>query len=241
MFLCDLMNFLVLMFGFSAFSVRNIGSYSHINHSEWTVLIFPAITEWWWFSKLLKWGPSPNSIFVNVADAVCVIDHWSSTIPSPEYERKNHFPCGISDRCSCVAVSFHAFVPWSTISCDYLATNAVLFHQMRLLPSVGLPNTVRLPETCFRQLCQQWILLDALASVWIVWLLWANGINLFMNHFVFVVVSHYSYQMIPFLTEARTLLDWICIKTSLTLYEWFKMEDIYSDMFSIKVRKDRHA
>lgn len=43
--------------------------------------------------------------------------------------------------------------------------------------------------------------------------------------------------MIPFLSEARTLLDWICIKTSLTLYEWFKMEDIYSDLFVIKVRK----
>lgn len=42
--------------------------------------------------------------------------------------------------------------------------------------------------------------------------------------------------MIPFLSEARTLLDWICIKTSLTLYEWFKMEDIYSDMFVIKVK-----
>lgn len=43
--------------------------------------------------------------------------------------------------------------------------------------------------------------------------------------------------MIPFLSEARTLLDWICIKTSLTLYEWFKMEDIYTDIFTIKVRK----
>lgn len=43
--------------------------------------------------------------------------------------------------------------------------------------------------------------------------------------------------MIPFLSEARTLLDWICIKTSLSLYEWFKMEDIYSDNFTIKVSK----
>lgn len=41
--------------------------------------------------------------------------------------------------------------------------------------------------------------------------------------------------MIPFLSEARTLLDWICIKTSLSLYEWFKMEDIYSAMFILKV------
>lgn len=54
--------------------------------------------------------------------------------------------------------------------------------------------------------------------------------------FSFYFFSHCnSYKRIPFLPEARTLLDWICIKTSLTLKEWFKMEDINSDMFIIKV------
>lgn len=66
---------------------------------------------------------------------------------------------------------------------------------------------------------------------------WLHQMKLFSTVCFFFFRLNCSYQMIPFLSEARTLLDWICIKTSLTLYEWFKMEDIYSDMFVIKVRK----
>lgn len=60
-------------------------------------------------------------------------------------------------------------------------------------------------------------------------------VKVWIDSQVFVYFHLHSYKRIPFLPEARTLLDWICIKTSLTLKEWFKMEDIYSDTFLIKV------
>lgn len=45
----------------------------------------------------------------------------------------------------------------------------------------------------------------------------------------------FSFHFIPFLSESRTLLDWICSKTSLSLSDWFKMEDIFKEVFILKV------
>lgn len=40
---------------------------------------------------------------------------------------------------------------------------------------------------------------------------------------------------IPFLFELRTLMDWIWTDTSMTLMDWLKMEDIFANVFLLKV------
>lgn len=38
----------------------------------------------------------------------------------------------------------------------------------------------------------------------------------------------------PFLYELRTFMDWVCTDTTMTLFDWLKMEDIFSNIFFIK-------
>lgn len=45
-------------------------------------------------------------------------------------------------------------------------------------------------------------------------------------------------QAIPFLLELRSVLDWVCTKTTLTLSHWLKMEDIYANVFILKCWRD---
>lgn len=45
-----------------------------------------------------------------------------------------------------------------------------------------------------------------------------------------------GYRAIPFVYELRTLLDWTITKTSLTFFEWLKLEDIYANLFLVKCR-----
>lgn len=40
------------------------------------------------------------------------------------------------------------------------------------------------------------------------------------------------FQGLPFLYELRVLLDWACTETSLTLYKWFKLEDVRASLYS---------
>ena len=41
-------------------------------------------------------------------------------------------------------------------------------------------------------------------------------------------------MLIPFLYELRTILDWLCTDTTMTLFDWLKMEDIFANTYSIK-------
>lgn len=45
-----------------------------------------------------------------------------------------------------------------------------------------------------------------------------------------------GYRAIPFVYELRTLLDWTITKTSLTFFEWLKLEDVYANLFLVKCR-----
>lgn len=40
---------------------------------------------------------------------------------------------------------------------------------------------------------------------------------------------------IPFLMELRTLMDWVWTDTSMTLFDWLKMEDIFQNVYQLKV------
>lgn len=48
------------------------------------------------------------------------------------------------------------------------------------------------------------------------------------------VNSRYGYKfynIVPYFFEMRTLLDWICSDSSLSVSDWFKMEEIMQNMF----------
>ncbi|PKA54847.1 hypothetical protein AXF42_Ash000682 [Apostasia shenzhenica] len=42
------------------------------------------------------------------------------------------------------------------------------------------------------------------------------------------------YRALPFLYELRCVLDWSCTTTSLTMYDWLKLEDINASLFLVK-------
>lgn len=41
-------------------------------------------------------------------------------------------------------------------------------------------------------------------------------------------------MMTPFLFELRTLMDWIWTESTMPLFEWLKMEDIFANIFELK-------
>ncbi|CAI0551073.1 unnamed protein product [Linum tenue] len=46
------------------------------------------------------------------------------------------------------------------------------------------------------------------------------------------------YRALPFLYELRCVLDWSCTTTSLTMYDWLKLEDIHASLFLVKCDAD---
>lgn len=52
------------------------------------------------------------------------------------------------------------------------------------------------------------------------------------------------YRSLPFLFELRCILDWSCSTTSLTMYDWLKLEDIYASLFLVqcdaKLSREKH-
>lgn len=42
-------------------------------------------------------------------------------------------------------------------------------------------------------------------------------------------------MLTPFLFELRTLMDWIWTDSSMPLFEWLKMEDIFASIYELKV------
>ncbi|KAK0162943.1 hypothetical protein PV327_006669 [Microctonus hyperodae] len=42
------------------------------------------------------------------------------------------------------------------------------------------------------------------------------------------------FMMVPFLFELRAVMDWIWTDTSMTIMDWFKMEDIFANIYQIK-------
>ncbi|KAK7258817.1 hypothetical protein RIF29_24404 [Crotalaria pallida] len=52
------------------------------------------------------------------------------------------------------------------------------------------------------------------------------------------VLGFRLYRAIPFLYELRCVLDWSCTTTSLTMYDWLKLEDIHASLFLVKCDAD---
>lgn len=43
----------------------------------------------------------------------------------------------------------------------------------------------------------------------------------------------------PFLFELRTLMDWIWTDSSMPLFEWLKMEDIFANIYELKCSREK--
>ncbi|CDY55519.1 BnaA04g29450D [Brassica napus] len=50
-------------------------------------------------------------------------------------------------------------------------------------------------------------------------------------------INYYGYRLyraLPFLYELRCVLDWSCTATSLTMYDWLKLEDVNASLYLVK-------
>lgn len=47
-------------------------------------------------------------------------------------------------------------------------------------------------------------------------------------------IAFKTYRNVPFLYELRAILDWTITKTSLDLFQWFKLEDAYANLYEVK-------
>lgn len=161
-FVCDLINFFVLMFGFSTFSVskNNIFFGNQIFFPKksnsrfflqikYLIVYLIAITIWRRRWKLFERRSNSYSVFGNIIGSIYVIDYWSSALSPAKHERQNNISHHFGDRCARLAVSFYALVPRKAITRRHLAADAILFHKMCILLAIGLSNTLWLSKASF--------------------------------------------------------------------------------------------
>jgi len=47
------------------------------------------------------------------------------------------------------------------------------------------------------------------------------------------------YRLIPILSELREAMDWMFTDTTLSLLHWFRVQEIYAQIYLVKVRRER--
>jgi len=65
-------------------------------------------------------------------------------------------------------------------------------------------------------------------------------IKYFYYFYYFIIILYLSklfcrFMLVPFLFELRAVMDWIWTDTSMTIMDWFKMEDVFASIYQIKV------
>jgi len=50
-------------------------------------------------------------------------------------------------------------------------------------------------------------------------------------------IGYSIFAAVPFLYELRALLDWSCTATTLSLFDWLKLEDIHTSLFMVTVSR----
>lgn len=66
--------------------------------------------------------------------------------------------------------------------------------------------------------------------------------NFLTKDFTMLNFAGYKVFMnIPFLMELRTLMDWVWTDTSMTLFDWLKMEDIFSNIYQLKCSRQMES
>ncbi|XP_052564953.1 piezo-type mechanosensitive ion channel component isoform X13 [Culex pipiens pallens] len=187
LFLCDFINFFVILFGFSAFGTQEgdggVLSYFEENKVPMTFLLmliiqfFLIVVDRALYLRKYMVGKILFQFFLIIG-----IHIWMFFVLPATTER-----------------SFNATNPpvyYYLIKCFYLLFSA---YQIRCgYPARILGNFVTKGFTMIN----------------------FTGFKLFMT--------------IPFLFELRTLMDWIWTDTSMTLFDWLKMEDIFSNVYQLK-------
>ncbi|XP_052864339.1 piezo-type mechanosensitive ion channel component [Anopheles cruzii] len=187
MFLCDFVNFFVILFGFSAFGTQEgdggVLSYFEENRVPVTFLLmliiqfFLIVVDRALYLRKNIIGKILFQFFLIIGLHV-----WMFFVLPATTER-----------------SFNATTPpilYYTIKCFYLLFSA---YQIRCgYPARILGNFLTKGFT--------------MANF--------SGFKLFMT--------------VPFLFELRTLMDWIWTDTSMTLFDWLKMEDIFTNVYQLK-------
>ncbi|XP_015610142.1 piezo-type mechanosensitive ion channel component isoform X3 [Cephus cinctus] len=187
MFLCDFFNFLLIIFGFSAFGTQQ---------GDGGVTAYLAENR----------VPMPFLLMLLLQFALIVIDRAL-------FLRKSMLGKLIFQYCLIFGIhiwmffilpsvterQFNEKLPpqiWYMVKCFYLLLAA---HQLRL----GYPTRI-----LGNFLCKKY-------SV--------------VNYFLFK-----GFMLVPFLFELRAVMDWIWTDTSMTIMDWFKMEDIFASIYQIK-------
>ncbi|XP_055550145.1 piezo-type mechanosensitive ion channel component isoform X2 [Wyeomyia smithii] len=187
LFLCDFINFFVILFGFSAFGTQEgdggVLSYFEENKVPMTFLLmliiqfFLIVVDRALYLRKYIVGKILFQFFLIIG-----LHIWMFFVLPATTER-----------------SFNATNPpvyYYLIKCFYLLFSA---YQIRCgYPARILGNFVTKGFTMIN----------------------FTGFKLFMT--------------IPFLFELRTLMDWIWTDTSMTLFDWLKMEDIFTNVYQLK-------
>ncbi|XP_013104296.2 piezo-type mechanosensitive ion channel component isoform X3 [Stomoxys calcitrans] len=187
MFLCDFINFFVLLFGFTAFSSKL---------SDGGVKTYLAENK----------VPVPFLIMLLVQFILIVIDRALYLRKALIFKIAFHF-------ISVVGIHIWMFfvVPAVTERSFYASAPPIIFYIIK----------------CFYLLLSSYQIKCGYPTRIL-------GNFLTKSFSMINMISFKIYMVIPFLYELRTILDWLCTDTTMTLFDWLKMEDIFANIYSIK-------
>ncbi|XP_026300510.1 piezo-type mechanosensitive ion channel component isoform X10 [Apis mellifera] len=187
MFLCDFFNFLLFIFGFSAFGTQQgdggVATYLQENRVPMPFLLMLLLQ----FSLIII----DRALFLKKSILGKLIFHyflilgihiWMFFILPSVTERR-----------------FNERLPpqiWYMVKCFYLLLAAYQLRQ-------GYPTRIL-------------------------------GNFLCKNYSIINYVLFKGFMLVPFLFELRAVMDWIWTDTSMTIMDWFKMEDIFANIYQIK-------
>ncbi|XP_076765205.1 piezo type mechanosensitive ion channel component isoform X3 [Xylocopa sonorina] len=194
MFLCDFFNFLLLIFGFSAFGTQQgdggVTAYLQENRVPMAFLLMLLLQ----FALIVidRALFLKKSIVGKLIFQYCLIfgvHIWMFFILPSVTERQ-----------------FNERVPpqiWYMVKCFYLLLAAYQLRQ-------GYPTRIL-------------------------------GNFLCKNYSIVNYVLFKGFMLVPFLFELRAVMDWIWTDTSMSIMDWFKMEDIFANIYQIKCMRGVEA
>ncbi|XP_076679384.1 piezo type mechanosensitive ion channel component isoform X2 [Andrena cerasifolii] len=194
MFLCDFFNFLLLIFGFSAFGTQQGDG---------------GVTAYFQENRV----PMPFLLMLLLQFALIVIDRAL-------FLRKSILGKLIFQYCLIFGVHVWMFF---------------------ILPSVTerqfnerLPPQMWYMMKCFYLLLAAYQLRQGYPTRIL-------GNFLCKNYSIVNYVLFKGFMLVPFLFELRAVMDWIWTDTSMTIMDWFKMEDIFASIYQIKCMRGVEA
>ncbi|XP_043071722.1 piezo-type mechanosensitive ion channel component [Drosophila grimshawi] len=188
LFLCDFINFFVLLFGFPKFVNRHKHSASVLQ----TYIQGNKVPFSFFFMLVVQFGTivAERVIYLRKALRVKIVFHFITVLG--------------------IHIWMFFLVPYVT-SISFGATAPITFYLIKCLHMLLSAYQMRCGYP--RRILG----------------------NVFTKSFSMVnYVAFKVYMEIPFLYILRTMLDWLCIDTTLTVMEWIKMEDIYQSVFTVR-------